>query len=397
MIGSRSLLIYAVALLTVCPACRGSGERADLVARPSDVAAREVGNRQDMATCLMPDVTGPEWSDARLPADIVQDALTSVADSVALDNVAEDLPDIPFDDSFDVNDGDAGPHAGEVQFEDASASDQAELDTLLAADLVHDVPPLPCIDECEVSGKAKCWGSGWRICGDEDGDGCLEWGPLEPCLKCLGGQYGTSGLACVKKVYPSPTLNPKGLDWDGTHFWLLQKGGGEAVFKLDAQFQTVDEFDLFGEFFPAWGIMRSGDQLLVPAFPNKLQFYSLDGQLQDEIPFAQGGLFGLTGNGQTLWVARGDKGKITQFNLEGEQLQEVATVAVAPYGITAFKGGFLVSDYVTQTIVWLTPEGSAHAVWPSPGPYPTGIASNGEQIWVADGDDFVIYELEVTP
>jgi hypothetical protein len=49
-----------------------------------------------------------------------------------------------------------------------------------------------CQDEC-TDGEVRCMGPGTETCGDLDGDGCREWGPMVPCA---AGQSCSQG-ACV--------------------------------------------------------------------------------------------------------------------------------------------------------------------------------------------------------
>ena len=51
-----------------------------------------------------------------------------------------------------------------------------------------------CTDECTVSGAKKCDGGGVAVCGNYDADGCLEWGAPTPCdagLVCSAGNCQT--------------------------------------------------------------------------------------------------------------------------------------------------------------------------------------------------------------
>ncbi len=64
-----------------------------------------------------------------------------------------------------------------------------------------------CDDECEPSGATSCAGDGLSECGQFDDDGCLDWGPPEPCVgaghcvedacvcepNCAGRQCGYDG------------------------------------------------------------------------------------------------------------------------------------------------------------------------------------------------------------
>ncbi|MBI4981491.1 hypothetical protein HZC30_08130 [Candidatus Woesearchaeota archaeon] len=49
-----------------------------------------------------------------------------------------------------------------------------------------------CSDKCS-SGETKCSGDGWKLCGDYDGNGCVEWGDV---INCDADEYCESG-ECV--------------------------------------------------------------------------------------------------------------------------------------------------------------------------------------------------------
>lgn len=59
-----------------------------------------------------------------------------------------------------------------------------------------------CQDECDAEGDQQCSGNGYHICGDPDGDGCLEWGAVvwcKPTQECKEGE-------CVEKAPPGQVI-----------------------------------------------------------------------------------------------------------------------------------------------------------------------------------------------
>ena len=58
-----------------------------------------------------------------------------------------------------------------------------------------------CVDECDTPGLGMCSGDGRVVCGQYDGDECLEWGDVLPCTgPCVDGECGCdadcSGKQC---------------------------------------------------------------------------------------------------------------------------------------------------------------------------------------------------------
>jgi hypothetical protein len=59
-----------------------------------------------------------------------------------------------------------------------------------------------CADEC-AQGEKDCDGGGVRTCGEHDADPCFDWSPVEPCGEaevCQGGQCSPSG--CLQEDEP---------------------------------------------------------------------------------------------------------------------------------------------------------------------------------------------------
>ncbi|MBI5525912.1 MAG: hypothetical protein HY897_06215 [Deltaproteobacteria bacterium] len=58
-----------------------------------------------------------------------------------------------------------------------------------------------CSDECAAAGTVECSGAyAYRVCGDRDGDGCLEWGSEQECAAgCADGKCGSCMPDCAGK------------------------------------------------------------------------------------------------------------------------------------------------------------------------------------------------------
>ncbi|MBW2990786.1 hypothetical protein KY348_03710 [Candidatus Woesearchaeota archaeon] len=64
-----------------------------------------------------------------------------------------------------------------------------------------------CSDECSPSGSRECSGNSYRICGNYDGDSCLEWGSL---TACSGGESCVSGVCVCQSDCSGKVCGPDG-------------------------------------------------------------------------------------------------------------------------------------------------------------------------------------------
>jgi hypothetical protein len=63
---------------------------------------------------------------------------------------------------------------------------------------------LSCTNECDTDKSRTCDGNSYKICGEYDGDGCLEWGTLVPCELWQTCDSGTG--MCKQKTLPAKVL-----------------------------------------------------------------------------------------------------------------------------------------------------------------------------------------------
>ncbi|GMV40888.1 MAG: hypothetical protein AMXMBFR64_26040 [Myxococcales bacterium] len=69
-----------------------------------------------------------------------------------------------------------------------------------------------CKDECTVKGAKACEGAGTKVCGDANGDGCLEWGSVVPCEAGQSCSNGSCSSTCVDEC---TTAGAKACDGNG--------------------------------------------------------------------------------------------------------------------------------------------------------------------------------------
>jgi hypothetical protein len=67
-----------------------------------------------------------------------------------------------------------------------------------------------CTDECATGGLGECDGGGVRLCGNFDGDSCLEFSPTEPCPTGTSCSTGFCSSTCTDECLASGNLDCSG-------------------------------------------------------------------------------------------------------------------------------------------------------------------------------------------
>jgi hypothetical protein len=67
-----------------------------------------------------------------------------------------------------------------------------------------------CTDECATGGLGECDGAGVRLCGNFDGDSCLEFSPTEPCPTGTSCSTGFCSSTCTDECLASGNLDCSG-------------------------------------------------------------------------------------------------------------------------------------------------------------------------------------------
>ncbi len=67
-----------------------------------------------------------------------------------------------------------------------------------------------CTDECATPGLGECDGGGVRLCGNFDGDGCLEFSTAEPCPSGTSCSLGVCSAGCADECLASGNLDCSG-------------------------------------------------------------------------------------------------------------------------------------------------------------------------------------------
>jgi transglutaminase-like putative cysteine protease/glutamine cyclotransferase len=214
--------------------------------------------------------------------------------------------------------------------------------------------------------------------------------------------------ACAQDVpgevlasYPLAVKTPTGLAWDGSHLWLADLGTA-TLNELDPSNGKVLRSIAAPGYAPT-GLAWDGTKLWVLDAADKTA-YALDtrsGETLRALPLDTDTPEGLAWDGKDLWVADARSGVIVRLDEQDgtTYLSVPCPTAGGPrktqeIGL-AVAGTFLyVSDRVADTIYRLDLKtGTLLDGFDAPGPYATGLAWDGRDLWCADYEARTLYRL----
>lgn len=210
----------------------------------------------------------------------------------------------------------------------------------------------------------------------------------------------------VIKSFPAPSdvSRPEGLTWDGSYLWNISCIGStcanENLFRINPlDGSVVNSYTL--PFFDPDGLTWDGTHLLVSAGPDyDKKIYLVnpsDGSWSiflDSLPGTGDTDGGLAWDGDHLWLGR-DLIYEIDVNTGGVLNSFPYPSAILGGGLT-WGGEYLIHS--SDKIYYLNPiDGSVIYSINSPGPSPSGLAWDGEFIWVGDHTLRMIYQIEPIP
>lgn len=192
---------------------------------------------------------------------------------------------------------------------------------------------------------------------------------------------------------------PMGLAWDGSNLWVADLGSATLNRIAPASGKVLKTLDAPG--YTPMGMAWDGRLLWVLDASDKVA-YALNpatGVTERALALDMDSPEGLAWDGKALWVADARSGVISRLDnadgttwssfpspVAGRKTQEIGLVFAAPW--------LFVSDRVTDTIYRVDPaSGTVLDAFPAPGPYATGLAWDGKQLWCADYEARTLYKL----
>lgn len=213
-----------------------------------------------------------------------------------------------------------------------------------------------------------------------------------------GGVPGT-----VVAEFSTELKTPTGLAWDGSRLWVadLESATLNAVDPSTGRIERTLEAPGYQPLGLAW----DGKALWVVDGAEKTA-YAIDpasGLTVRSLPLDTDAPEGIGWDGSALWTLDARGGVLVRIDrIDGTTFRSFPCPACGPgrrgqeIGL-AFDGQSLfVSDRTTDAIYRVHPgTGAVLDQFPSPGPYPTGLAWDGSHFWSADFETRKVYRLSV--
>ncbi len=185
-----------------------------------------------------------------------------------------------------------------------------------------------------------------------------------------------------QRVFPAPGGHPCGLAWDGEALWCSD-GRAEAIYRLDRELRPQ-----YAIRCPTvrTGLAWDGEALWqVAGRPAEVRRYRTTGELVDRRGLGPDGEFacGMDIRDGTVYVAWRVLGHVTAQGVDTGEVTGTWTVASEPGGLACAPGELFVADNAQGEIVRLDLTAGA-ALRARVGGSPTGLAWDGELLWVND-------------
>ena len=198
-----------------------------------------------------------------------------------------------------------------------------------------------------------------------------------------------------------PLKTPMGIAWDGDGMWLCDLSTS-SICKIDiATGKITERLDAPG--ISPSGLAWDGSKLWVLDSSDKILYALVPSEKKTvkAIELESGSPQGLGWDGKALWIVDARSGKIEKIDTaDGTTITSINSPTSGSSKRTeeigmAFSGSKAwVSDRVTDTLYELDMRGGDVVNrFASPGPYPTGLAWDGANLWCADYEQRVLYKL----
>ena len=154
--------------------------------------------------------------------------------------------------------------------------------------------------------------------------------------------------------FDAPSINSRGITWDGTSLWLVNQTYGSRIYKLDSDGNELDSFSSPGLY-----------------------------------------AYGLTWDGEYLWVTESGKERIYKISTSGNEIEYFSAPDGWPNGL-AWDGKYLWNVGADGDMIYkLDPSGNVIDSFSAPGDYPKGLTWDGTYLWHSDSQGDKIYQLDV--
>jgi len=196
----------------------------------------------------------------------------------------------------------------------------------------------------------------------------------------------------VDETYELPLAAPTGLAWDGTFFWAADRFTATIARIHPESGRVVERLEAPGH--EPMGLAWDGERLWCVDAADKTAYALLPNEgltvkaLELETPSPQG----IGWDGEGLWISDGRAGEL--IRIDGQDGTTVRTLSLPTarmkgrsevIGIAFSEGRIWLSERAHDTIFAVDREsGEVLDYFDAPGPYPAGLAWDGDHLWCLD-------------
>lgn len=203
----------------------------------------------------------------------------------------------------------------------------------------------------------------------------------------------SNGFPPILHTYTLDIPEPTGLAWDGSHFIVASRKTGllyflkPRTFKLDQAIPSPAKQPL--------GLAWDGEKLWISdEFQGTLYHMDLKTQLAQVVDEPEIQAHGLAWDGKYLWATK--RGNIVKMDpQDGSIISTHEASGRDPTEMTFDGRYFWVSERIDDYIGVYTAEGMLFGLFPSPGPYPSGIIRLKDRLYVLDYQEQTLYVLDI--
>jgi hypothetical protein len=210
-------------------------------------------------------------------------------------------------------------------------------------------------------------------------------------LVCLSINSSAFGWALqVVNSFPSPSVTPRGLAWDGTYLWHCDDGQNK-ILQLDILGNIISSFTSPGP--EPYGLAYDGTNLWVCDNTNDYVYeVTTDGEILSSFP-SPGNLYGIGWDGNNLWLTV-EGTSLYKMTKAGEILEEYQIGDIARWSDLTFDGVNLWIAHYEDKIAEVSIGGEVLKSFDIDG-HPIGIAWDGNFLWYTGESLDMIYQVQV--
>jgi hypothetical protein len=213
-----------------------------------------------------------------------------------------------------------------------------------------------------------------------------------------------AGSVNVLSSFYSPDWFPNGLAWDGNYLWLLG-GHYDTFYKLSTDGSVISSFTPSepggknGDGAAFDGTNLWGMFIEHTSYPGEVYEYTTSGTYVSSFMCSEIWEFGMTWDGNNLWVSSRSAQMIYQMSKTGTVLSSFSVPHANPMDMAwngthlfyAAKDDKLIVEVTTDGVIIDTYDVTSI----SSDMKPTALTFDGNNFWVSDQEHNIIYEVEL--